>query len=200
MPTSWNRSGPRFIVRLNEDLSRIHLWTIANQLSINSSKLQAIIVNPNTSCTVTSPQINLGSSQFACFAKVKSLGLMINQNLTWSDQINKICRNLFFTLKRLWPITHFPPIETRKKKLVTSLIVLQFLYCDVVFSKTALGLREKLKVAFNSCARYIYGVSRNQHISQYTNRILGVPLDTHYSYKMCCAMFKLIRTGGPRYL
>jgi hypothetical protein len=58
---------------------------------------------------------------------------------------------------------HFTPIET-SKKLVTSLIVPQFLYCDAVFSKTTLGLREKLEVAFNSCARYIYGVSRNQHI------------------------------------
>jgi hypothetical protein len=102
-------------------------------------------------------------SQIACFAKVKSLGLMINQNLTWNDQINKICRNVFLIVKRLWPMVHFTPIKTRKK-LVTSLIVPQFLYCDVVFSKTTQGLREKLKVAFNSCARYIYGVSRNQHI------------------------------------
>jgi hypothetical protein len=160
---------PDCIASLNEDLSRIHLWTIANQLSINSSKSQALVINPNTSCTVASRQINLGGSQIAGFVKVKSLGLIINQNLTWSDQINKICRNVFFKLKRLWPMAHFTPIETRKK-LVISFIVPQFLYCDVVFSKTTLGLQEELKVAFNSCARYIYGVSRYQHISQFTNR------------------------------
>jgi hypothetical protein len=32
---------PDCIARLNEYLSRIHLWTVANQLSINSSKSQA---------------------------------------------------------------------------------------------------------------------------------------------------------------
>jgi hypothetical protein len=32
---------PVCIARLNEDLSRIHLWTIINQLSINSSKSHA---------------------------------------------------------------------------------------------------------------------------------------------------------------
>jgi hypothetical protein len=53
---------PNCIARLNKDLSRIHLWTIANQISINSSKSQALVVNPNT---VTSPQINLGVSQIA---------------------------------------------------------------------------------------------------------------------------------------
>jgi hypothetical protein len=84
----------------NGDLSCIHLWTITNQILVNSIKSQALVVN--TSCRVASPQINLGGSQIACFAKVYSLGLMFNQNLTWSDQINKFCRNVFFTLKRLW--------------------------------------------------------------------------------------------------
>jgi hypothetical protein len=56
---------PNCIARLNKDLSRIHLWTFANQISINSSKSQALIFNPNTSCTVASPQINLGGSQIA---------------------------------------------------------------------------------------------------------------------------------------
>jgi Reverse transcriptase (RNA-dependent DNA polymerase) len=187
------------IARLNEDLSNIHQWTVANSLFINSSKSQALVVNPNISATLPSPQINLGGNPIACFEKVKSLGLIVNQNLTWSDQISKICRNVFYTLKRLWPMAHFTPIETRKK-LVTSLIIPQFLYCDVIFSKTASGQRDKLKVAINSCARYIYSVPRYQHISQFTNRILGVPLDTYYSYRICCMMHKLIRTGGPRYL
>jgi hypothetical protein len=53
---------PDCIVRLNENLSHIHLWTVANQLSINASKSQALVVNSNTFCTVASPQINLGGS------------------------------------------------------------------------------------------------------------------------------------------
>jgi hypothetical protein len=57
---------------------------------------------------------------------------------------------------------------TNRNSQNPSLIVPQFLYCDVVISKTTLGILmysrdlwekpEKLKVAFNSCARYIYGV------------------------------------------
>jgi hypothetical protein len=104
-------------------------------------------------------------------------------------QINKICRNVFFTLTRLWPIMH----QSRLTKNCWHRLSSPSFY--IVMWSSA-----RLKVAFNSWARYIYGVSRNQHISQYTNRILGVPLDTYYSYRMCCWIFKLIRTGGPRYL
>jgi hypothetical protein len=86
-----------------------------------------------------------------------NLGLLINDKLTWDDQVSKVCRNVLFTLKRLWKMWHFTPFRTRHQ-LVTSLIVPQFLYCDVIFSKSTARLRERLKVTFNSCARYIFGI------------------------------------------
>jgi hypothetical protein len=55
-------------------------------------------------------------------------------------------------------------------------------------------LRERLKLAFNSCAHYIYS------ISPFANKILAVPLDTYYNFWVCCAMFRLIRSGCPGYL
>jgi hypothetical protein len=69
----------------------------------------------------------------------------------------------------------------------------QFLYCDVIFSKSSARLRECLKLAFNSCYRYI---------STYTNRILGVPLNVYwfYSIRICCMINNIIKSGGPRYL
>jgi hypothetical protein len=108
--------------------------------------------------------------------KVKNLGLMMNDELTWEDQVSKVCRKVLFTLKRLWIMSNFTPMEMRHKS-VTSLILSQFLYCDVIFSKSTARVRERLKVAFNSCARYIYGISRYEHITQYDNRILGIPLN-----------------------
>jgi hypothetical protein len=68
------------------------------------------------------------------------------------------------------------------------------------FCKTSMRLRERLKLAFNSCARYIYSISRFRHISPFANRILGVPLNTYYCFRMCCAMYRLVRSGCPGYL
>jgi hypothetical protein len=55
-------------------------------------------------------------------------------------------------------------------------------------------------LAINSCTQYIHGISRYEHISNYTNRILGIPLDVHYSMSICCMINKIIKSGGPRYL
>jgi hypothetical protein len=57
------------------------------------------------------------------------------------------------------------PILTHKR-LVQSLIVPLFLYCDVVYSQSV-GLNSMLNVAFNFCARYIYGIRRSGNISAY---------------------------------
>jgi hypothetical protein len=143
--------------------------------------ITAMVVNPRQFQLDNSSQIFLGGNCIELHQKVKNLGLLMNCNLTWDDQVSKICRNVFFNLKRLWTMSHFTPLQTRHK-LVTSLIVPQFLYCDAIFSKSTVRLRERLKIAFNSCARYIFGISRFEHISQCTNRILGVPLDLYTTF------------------
>jgi hypothetical protein len=93
----------------------------------------------------------------------------------------------------------FTPKETRKK-LVTSLIIPKQLYCNEIFGKSWEMLRARLKGVLNNCARYIYGIPRNQHISHYTNQILGMPLDIYYSWRWLCQMHKIIVGHQPQYL
>jgi hypothetical protein len=125
------------ISRFNLDLDHV----------INATKSQAMVVNPRLLQLDDACQILLDGNTIDFHQKVRNLGLMMNIKLTWDDQISKICRNVFFTLKQLWPMSQFTPIQTRQK-LVTSLIVPQFLYCDVIFSKSSARLRECLKWYF----------------------------------------------------
>jgi hypothetical protein len=113
----------------------------------------------------------MGANQISYFDKVKNLGIIMNRDLTWNDHVAKICRNALFTLKRLWTTASFTPIETRRK-LVTALIIPQFLYGGIIFSKTSAGLRERLKMTLNSCARYIYAISRRQPLFSLTKYLV----------------------------
>jgi hypothetical protein len=53
---------------------------------------------------------------------------------------------MYLTLRGLWTFLHFTPVETRRK-LVILFIVPQFLYSAIMFSKTSVAIRGKLKVA-----------------------------------------------------
>jgi hypothetical protein len=71
------------------------------------------------------------------------------------------------------------------------------LNCDVFYSKISAGLHHKLQVAFNSCARYVYGVSRRDNISDYANSLLG-RLTPYYSVSEYAAKCTILSQAESR--
>jgi hypothetical protein len=126
------------VERLTADFEHIHQWSSSNGLFVNPGISQAMVVNPRSLRLDDTQYLHLGGNRIEFYRKVKNLGLLMNDELTWDDQVSMVCRNMLFTLKRLWTMWHFTP-------LVTSLIMPQFLYCDVFFSKPTARLRERLK-------------------------------------------------------
>jgi hypothetical protein len=114
------------------------------------------------------------TNRFHTAKALRTLGLVLNNAFSWENQVNLICRRVNFALRRLWSTASYTPVRTRRK-LALSL---------VVYSTTSAGLRHKLQMAFNSCARYVYGVSRRDHISDYANSLLGIPLGKFFSFRI----------------
>jgi hypothetical protein len=111
-----------------------------------------------------------------------------------------------FTLKRLWTIASLTPVGTRLQ-LARSLVLQLFLYRDVIFPKVAVGLRDKLRLAYNSCARalcirfvFVFGIRKSEHILGYSARILGLPLGWYYSFRICCQMYGIVSNRKSEYL
>jgi hypothetical protein len=78
------------------------------------------------------------------------------------------------------------PISTRLQ-FARPLVAPLFLYCNVIFYKVAVGVRDRLRLAYNSCVRYVFGIRRSEHISGYSPRILGLlPLGTASGYADRC--------------
>jgi hypothetical protein len=86
------------------------------------------------------------------------------------------------------------------KRLVQSLIVTYFLYCDNIYSHASSGVNRQLNFAFNSCARYTYDVSQFQSISSHSCSILGVSLNDFYDLCMNMMTYRLLQKRSPSYL
>jgi hypothetical protein len=54
------------------------------------------------------------------------------------------------------------------------------------------GLRDRLRLAYNFCARYVFGIRRSEHISGYSARILGLPFSRYYNFRICCQMYRIL--------
>jgi hypothetical protein len=85
--------------------------------------------------------------------------------------------------------------------LVRSLIILIFLYKDVVYFSSLTGLEfRRLELAFNACTSYVFGLRRFDHISEFSRGILGYTLFEYLELRLACFIHKICLVGAPSYL
>jgi hypothetical protein len=108
-----------------------------------------------------------------------------------------VIREVYSTLRRLWTSADLIPALVRMK-LVAALVATLFLNSDLIFSKSAIGLTNRLRIAMNSCATF--NIPRGDPISQHSAKILGMPLNRSCSYRICCQKFKIVNSVSPSYL
>ena len=57
-----------------------------------------------------------------------------------------------------------------------------------------------LQKAFNSMIRFVYGLRKYDHISHFSNSLMGLPLDEFLRYRRLVFLFNLIKTKKLEYL
>ena len=79
-----------------EDLANISDWMKANKLSLNASKTEYRVIGSHKRLhqTQSDPPITLGDDQIKRVKVTKSLGLMIDETLTWDVQVTLITKKV----------------------------------------------------------------------------------------------------------
>jgi hypothetical protein len=81
------------------------------------------------------------------------------------------------------------------------LIVPVFLYSDVVYFPSLTGAEfRRLELVFNACTRYVYGLWRFDHISEFSREILGFTLFEYLELRLAGFIHKIVIVGAPDYL
>ena len=74
----------------------------------------------------------------------KSLGVYIDQNLSWECHIQSICKKIASAFGEIKRIRHLIPFNVLIN-VYDSLIQSHFDYCNVVWSNCSIGLSDKLQ-------------------------------------------------------
>lgn len=187
------------VCRINEDLSAIYGWSVANRLLLNAAKTQLILISSSSFDTETIPPIFLSDNRLSFVDNITTLGFKLNRNLSCSNHINYIVGRIYGGLRKLWLSQAFTPLETRLKLLKTLIIPL-ICYAETVYCKLDSVSQNKLQVAFNNSVRYVYGLRRYDHITQYNFLALGCSLLQFLNARKLIFLQNLISTKKPAYL
>ena len=88
------------LTKLNMCISYIRMWMITNKLKINDSKTEFIMFRPPLlKQNLSDLSISVGDTQVSPSSKVRDLGVVFDQYLTFHDYISGICKSTHFHLR-----------------------------------------------------------------------------------------------------
>ena len=78
--------------RLNSDLELMHNWLLANKLTLNKEKTEYMLIGSHQrlSTVETDPILEFGDTKIKRVNHAKSLGIIIDEQLLWKNQIEAI--------------------------------------------------------------------------------------------------------------
>lgn len=188
----------RSICKVNDDLNNLSLWASSNNLKLNPLKSKAIVIYRN-SISSNLGSLYLNGVLIPYSRSVVSLGFKIDETLSWEAHINGISSKTYLTLRTLYLVKQYLPVNVRAK-LVRSLIMPFFTYGCELFSGCSIGVRNKLRIVFNSCIRFIYSLKRYNHISAFHLSFLGCSFNKFLNIRNLIFLFKVFHSREPSYI
>lgn len=196
------RFGPcvRELIRMvNEDLERVAEWSDRNGLQVNQSKSKAIFIKGRRRNTVRSdslPIITMKGQPIEWTERAVNLGFVFQADLEWDGLINQQCGKIYACLRTLYSAASDAPTNVRLK-MFKALILPHFLFGDLLHVNPSASSMDRLRVALNSCVRFVYGLNRYARVSHLQQNLIGCSIQNLYAYRSCIFLWKLAKTHSP---
>ena len=189
--------------RLNIELVNLNKWLRVNKLSLNITKTEYMIIGSRQRLRATTDneviEITIEGKAISRVKEAKSLGVHIDDNLTWKTHIEKISKKIssgIGALKRLRPYIS----QDTALRIYKSLIAPHFDYCSGVWYGISKTLSDKLQKLQNRAARIITKSSFDTSASLLLNLLDLDNLSTRRKKQLALAMFKSLHGLFPSYL
>ena len=131
--------------KLNADLERLHVWLRSNRLSLNvvTSEYVAIASRNRLNNLSSDPVVTIGNTRLTRVKETKSLGVIIDENLSWGPHIKAITKKVSKGLGALRRIRDRVPKDTLNT-VYQSIVKPHFEYCSPVWDTCGKVLRDPL--------------------------------------------------------
>ena len=120
---------------VNSDLKNLRKWLMANKLSLNVAKTEFQIIGTKQNLKNIlgqKPNIHILDCPIKQVVQCKSLGVILDENLSWKSNTNAICKKIssgIYALKRIKPFVD----QKTLMSVYNAIIHLYFTYCCEVW-------------------------------------------------------------------
>ncbi len=144
--------------------------------------------------------VELGGERLTVCNSVKTLGVVLDKDLTFSEHVTSTVQRALGRLKGLHRYLTLLP-ECAKLQIMQSMVLSVVNYCYPAYgnsiSKEDAGRIQKLQ---NSAIRFIFNLSRFDRVSSFRDRAKVFPMQEVCRVMTCCMVHKVLTLGEPEYL
>nr|CAI5835546.1 unnamed protein product [Callosobruchus analis] len=195
--------APQAICALNLDLHLLYNSSLQHCLKLNPLK-SSLIVFGNRHTRSRFSEVNLpitiNNEIIERKTTLKNLGLILDDNLRFSDHIKHKLQSAYLCLKTIYQNRQYLSMSM-KKILCDSLVLSHLNYGDVIYD-SCLTVSDAFRIQKlqNSCLRLIFGIRKYDHITHKLNDAHWLNMKNRRLLHACCMYLSLIRLKEPQYL
>ena len=187
---------------LNSDLENLRKWLVANKLGLNVAKTEFILIGSKQMIKKISdshPNVHIEKEQINRVYDCKTLGITIDQHLSWKSNAENICKKLcsgIFAIRRVKP-------HVNKKTLISvynTLVRPYFDYCCEVWDIFSETQSQRLQKLQNRAARIILNMTNDVNHTVALRALGWEPLKIERKKAKGKMMYKILNSMGPQSL
>jgi len=191
------------INKVQECMSEVRRWMAKNYLKVNFDKTDLIFISNsishsifynNLTCSIQGKEFHNTPGQ-----QVKSLGVLIENDISMRKMANNCISNCYFNLKKLGGIKRCLSVEIRLT-LVKSYVISRLDYCNALYANLPKVHLRKLQSVLNACIRFIYNLPVGSCVESFSKLAHILPVESRILYKLCTIVFKILNGTAPHYL
>ena len=185
---------------VSECLNSVNNWFLTNGLLVNPGKSDSIFIGTTVQTRkVDSSGVEMGGSKIPLSDKIKSLGVVFDQRLTFENHVKAVCRTCYFHIKSLRVLR--PSLDTGTAEIIGRSIIMSRLdYCNSLLAFTSKRNIHRLQMVQNQLARVVSGSGYRQSAAPILLSLHWLPVQRRIDYKVVNMVFKSRMNSLPEYL
>ncbi|KAI4877151.1 hypothetical protein NFI96_007173, partial [Prochilodus magdalenae] len=186
--------------RISACLTDISSWMTAHhlKLSLSPSKTELLFI-PSTTGPHRDLAISFGNSLIAPTEDARSLGVILDGQLSFSAHIANLtrsCRFLLYNIRRIRPFLS----QEATRLLVQSLVISRLDYCNSLLAGLPLRAIRPLQLVQNAAAHLIFNLPKFTHVTPLLRSLHWLPVVARIRFKTLMLAYKAKNGPAPPYL
>ena len=176
-------------------------WMSSNRLKLNPLKTQYIWFGTRVQLSkLDLPALSAEFPHIHFLTQVRNLGVILDQELSFSAHIASLTRSCYYTLRQLRSVSRSLTHSTATT-LVHAFICNRLDYCSTLFYGLPLVRIRPLEGVLRAAARLIFGLSKYDHVSALMrDNLHWLPFRSRITFRVTSFAWRSVLGAAPTYL